>query len=263
MGCMAIGTAGDLFRITEPIVFPVITIHVSAGCYIEDIVAFHHQLITVAFQADFGMEYPVRMEFRVIHRLDIMEIMAIVAGRGILIACPYRLTVDRLPIHRFLIMALNALGNNHALVIFPVPVRVDVGMAIGTFDILLNVHARIMLGIFLFVTTLAAHLLYFDLTFHMPGKVRELDMAAVAAILAVNGRDKRSGGDFIAMAAEASDRVNGHPLVGPQGITSKQNNRDRAGHAGNYFQHADPPAKHKRSTQGISNPLVFRTFSAL
>ena len=94
-------------------------------------------------------------------------------------------------------------------------------MAIGTFDILLNMHAGIMFGIFLFVTTLATDLLYFDLTFHMLGKVRELDMAAVAAIFAVNGRDKRSGGDFIAMAAEAGNRINGHPLVGPQGMTSK------------------------------------------
>lgn len=212
-----------------------ITIHVSSGCHIEYIVAFHHLLITVAFQADFGMEYPVRMKFRVIHRLDIMEIMAIVASRRILIACRYGCTMDRLPIHRLLIMALNALGYDNTLVIFPIPVRVDIGMAIGTFDILLNMHAGIMFGIFLFVTTLATDLFYFDLTFHVSGKVRKLDMAAVAAILAVNGRDKRSGGDFIAMAAEAGDRINGHPLVGPQGITSKQNNRDRARHAVNYF----------------------------
>jgi hypothetical protein len=219
MGRMTIGTAGDLFRIAEPIVLPVIAIHVGSGCHIEDIIAFHHLLITVAFQADFGMEYPVRMEFRVIHGFNIMEVMAIVAGRRILIASCYGGTVDGLPIHRFLVMALNTLGNNHALVIFPIPVRVDIGMAIGTFDILLNVHAGIMLGIFFFMTTLAAHLLYFDLTLHVPGKVRKLDMAAVAAILAVNGRDKSSGGDFIAMAAEAGDRINGHPLVGPQGRT--------------------------------------------
>ena len=99
MGRMAIGTAGDLFRIAEPIVFPVITIHVSAGCHIEDVVAFHHLLITVAFQADFGMEYPVRMEFRVIHRLDIMEIMAIMASRRILITGSYGFAMNRAPVH--------------------------------------------------------------------------------------------------------------------------------------------------------------------
>jgi len=220
---MTIGTAGDLFRIAEPIVLSMIAIHVGAGCHIEDIVAFHHLLITVAFQADFGMEYPVRMKFGVIHRLDIMEIMAIVASSGILIACPYRLAVDGLPIHRFLVMALNALGNNHALVIFPIPVRVDIGMAIGTFDILLNVHAGIMLGIFLFVTTLAAHLLYFDLTFHVPGKVRELNMAAVAAIFTMDGCGKSNGGDFVPMAAKACGRVNGHALFSPQGVSNQKN----------------------------------------
>jgi hypothetical protein len=189
------------------------------------------------------MEYPVRMEFLVIHRLDIMEIMAIVAGSGILIACRYGCAVDGLTINRLLVMALNALGNNNPLVIFPVPVRVDISMAIGTFDILLNMHAGIMFGIFLFVTTLATDLLYFNLTFHMSGKVRELDMAAVAAILAVNGRDKRCGRDFITMAAETGDRINGHTLVSAQGVISKQHHRDRARDAGNYFQHADPPVK--------------------
>jgi hypothetical protein len=160
------------------------------------------------------------MEFRVIHRFDVMQIMTITTSRGILIACRYGCTVNGLTINRLLIMALNALGNDNTLVILPIPVRVDVGMAIGTFDILLNMRAGIVFGIFLFVTTLATDLFYFYLTFHMSGKVRELDMAAVAAILAVNGRDKRCGRDFITMAAETGDWINGHTLVSPQGITS-------------------------------------------
>ena len=171
--------------------------------------------------------------------------MAIVAGGGILIAGSYGCTMDGLAINRFMVMALNALGNDNTLVVFPVPVRMDVGMAIGTFDILLNMYAGIMFGIFLFVTTLATDLLYSDLTFHMPGKVGELDMAAVAAILAMNGRDKGSGGDFIAMAAEAGDRIDGHPLIGPQGITRQQNKQDHGYNARTYYQHADPPAKQK------------------
>lgn len=142
-------------------------------------------------------------------------------------------------------MALNALGNDNALVPFPVTVRVDVGMAIGAFDILLNMHTGIMFGIFPFVTPLATDLLHFDLTFHMPGKISELDMAAIAAILAVNGRDKSSSGDFIAMAAEAGNRINSHPLVGPQRITRQQNKQNHRCNAGPYCQHADPPAKQK------------------
>ena len=167
MGRMTIGTTGDLFRITEPIVFPMITIHISAGSDVEDIVAFHHLFIAVAFQADFGMKYPIRMELRVIHWFDVMEIMAIVAGGGILIACSDGCTMDGLAINRLLVMALNALGNDNAFVVFPVPVRVDVGMAIGAFDILLNMHTGIMFGIFLFMTPFATDLLYFDLTFDM------------------------------------------------------------------------------------------------
>ena len=163
------------------------------------------------------MEYPVRMEFRVIHRLDIVEIVTIIAGGGILIACRHRLPVDRLSVNRLVVVALDALGNNNPLVIFPVPMRVYVGMAIGTLDILLNMHTGIMLGIFLFMTALAPDFFYFDFTFHMPRKVGKLDMAAVAAILAMNGSNKSSGGDFIAMAAEAGGRINGHTLFSPQG----------------------------------------------
>jgi hypothetical protein len=215
MSRMTIGTTGDLLRIAKPIVFTVIAVHIGASCHIEHVVALHHLLIAMTFQADLRMEDPVCMEFWVIHGLDVMEIMAIVTGGRILIAGRHGYPMDRLPVNRFLVMALNTLGNNNTLVIIPVPVRMDIGMAIGTFDILLNMYAGVVFCIFFFMTALATHFLYFDLTLHMSGKVRELDMAAVAAILAVNGGDKSSGGDFIAMAAEAGERINGHSLVGP------------------------------------------------
>jgi hypothetical protein len=40
-----------------------------------------------------------------------------------------------------MVMTLNALGNDNAFVIFPIAVRVDVGMAIGASDILLYMYA--------------------------------------------------------------------------------------------------------------------------
>ncbi len=163
------------------------------------------------------MEYPVGMELRVIHRLDIVEIVTIIAGGRILIACRHRLPVDRLPVNRLLVVALDALGNDNPLVIFPVPVRVYVGVAIGTLDILLNMHAGIMLGIFLFMTALAPDLFHFDFTFHVPGKVGKLDMAAVAAIFSMNGSNKSSRGDLIAVATEAGGRINSHTLFSTQG----------------------------------------------
>ena len=159
---MAIGAPGDLFRITEPVILPVIAVHVGLGGHVEDIVSLHHLLVAVASQADFGMEYPVGAEFRVIHRLDVMEIMAIVAGGGILIACRYRLSVDGLPVNRLMVMALDALGDDYPLILFPVPVRMNVGVAIGAVNLLLTMHAGIMLGVFLLMTPFAPDLLHLD-----------------------------------------------------------------------------------------------------
>ena len=83
----------------------------------------------------------VRIVFRIIHRFDVVEIMAIVTGGGILIACRDRFTVYRLPVNRLVVMTLDALGNHNTFVIFPIAVRMDVGMAIGASDILLYMYA--------------------------------------------------------------------------------------------------------------------------
>jgi hypothetical protein len=245
MGRMTIGATGDLFRITEPIVFPVITLHISRGSHIEDTVSLHHLLVTVASQADFGMEYPVGMELWVIHGLDIMKIMAIMTGGGILIACRHRFAVNGLPVNGLVVMALDALGDDNAFILFPVTVRVYIGVAIGALYILLDMHTGIMLGIFLFVAAFTPDLLHFDFTFHVSGKVGKLDMAAVTAIFTVNGSDKRSGGDLVAVAAEAGGRINGHTLLSPQGISRQQDKQDHGRNAEKHFQHADPPAKQK------------------
>jgi len=260
---MTIGTTGDLFRITEPIVFSVITVHVCPCRHIENIVSLHHLIIAVACQADLGMECPVGVELRAAYRLDIMEIMAIVAGGGILIACRYCFAVNRLPVNRLPVMTLNAFGNDNTLVFFPIAVRVDVGMAIGAFDILLYMHAGIMLGIFFFVTALTPDLLHFYFTLHVPGKVGKLDMAAVTTILAVNGRDKSSGGDFISVAAETSRRIDRHTLPRTNRVSGKKNNQDHESHAGEHIQHADPPVTQKEQTQCMIRAPVLQAFSEL
>jgi hypothetical protein len=139
-------------------------------------------------------------------------------------------------------MALNALGHNDAFILFPVPVRVYVSMAIGAFHILLNMNAGIIFGIFILVTALALDLLHFYLAFDVLGKIGQMDMTAVAAIFTVNGRDKGDGRDLVAVAAQAGDRVDGHPKISPKGISGQQNKQDRGRNAGNHFQHAATPA---------------------
>jgi len=63
---------------------------------------------------------------------------------------------------------------------------VDVRMAVGTHNSFGGMHAGIMFGILFFVTTLALHLLDFDLFFHMLGEISDVNMAAGAGIFTMN-----------------------------------------------------------------------------
>jgi hypothetical protein len=244
MSRMAIGAPGDLFRIAEPIIFPMITIHIGLGGHVEDIVSLHHLLVAVASHADFGMEYAVGAEFRVVHRLDVMEIMTIVAGGGILISRRYRLSVDGLPVNRLMVVALDALGDDNALIILPILVGMNVGMAVGAVNPLLAMYAGIILGVFPLVTPFAPDLLHLDFALYVLREIGKLDMAAGAAVFCVHGRGKSSGRDLVPMASEARGRIDGHPLS-PQGVRKEQNKQDRRHHGGNNFQHTDPPEKWK------------------
>ena len=158
-------------------------------------------------------------------------------------------------------MTLNAFGNDNALVIFPIAVRVDVGMAIGASDILLYMHTGIMLGVFFFVAALTPNTLHFYFTPHVAGKVGKLDMAAVATILAMNGGDKSSSGDFIPVAADASLRIDGHTLLRPKWVSGKKNDQDHERHTGKHIQHADPPVKQTKQTQCMTRAPALQPFS--
>ena len=88
----------------------------------------------------------------------LVQIMAVVAGGRILVAGGYPLAVDGSPVDRFLVMALDALGDDYALVLFPVVVDMNVGVAVGAHDILLGVDAgEVFAGLFL-VAAFALHL---------------------------------------------------------------------------------------------------------
>ena len=91
---MAIGASGYLFRITETVVFAMITFHVGFSGHIEDIIAFHHGFVAVALQADPGVKYPVLVGCPFAQGFYVVKIVAIVAGGGILIACRHGGAVD-------------------------------------------------------------------------------------------------------------------------------------------------------------------------
>lgn len=119
-----------------------------------------------------------------------MEIVTVMTRRRIHIACCDAFPMHRIPVHRFMVMALNTLGNGDPFVLLPVLVNMNVGMAVGAAHPFLDMHAVVMFGVLFLVTPLARHLMNFRLAAHMFGKVGNFDMAAGAGILPVDRGSK-------------------------------------------------------------------------
>jgi hypothetical protein len=103
----------------------------------------------------------------------------------------------------------------------------NVRMTIGAHDVLLYMYTGIMFGIFFFVAALAVHLFRFDLALHVLRQTGQLDMATVAAILAVYGIGKGSGGNLVAVTTQAGGRINGQFLVGGSNGIALQENEEQ------------------------------------
>lgn len=214
MGCMAIGTTGDFFRKTEPVVLAMVTLHVGFDCDIENLVFCHQIFVAMALQADLGVEFPVCVAFRASERLNVMQIMAIVAGSGIHVSARNPFAMHGFLINRLFVMALNTFGNHLALVIFPVIMGMDIIMAIGASDPLAAMDTGVMLGTFALMAAFALNLLNLDFPFHMTGQVSDIHMATGAAILSVNRAGKCLDGHLVTVTAQAGGRINGHSLLG-------------------------------------------------
>jgi hypothetical protein len=122
--------------------------------------------------------------------------------------------MDRLLVDRFFVMALDALCNSNALVIFPVCMGMDVCMTIRTRNALFCMDTGVMLGILLFVATLALHLLDFDLFFHVLGEIGNIHVATGAGVLAMDRCCKITNRHFVTVASQARGWVDSHPLLG-------------------------------------------------
>ena len=122
--------------------------------------------------------------------LYFMQIMAVVAGGRVHVAAGNSLAMHRVSVHRLFVVALDTFGNGDLLVLFPVLMRMDISMAVGTADIFLHVHAVVMFGVFLFVAPFAGYLVNLGLPAHMLGKVDNLDMAAGTGIFPMHRGSK-------------------------------------------------------------------------
>ena len=83
-------------------------------------------------------------------------------------------------------MALDALCNRNTFIIFPVIVRMDVRVALGTRHPFFSMHTGIVFGILFFVASLTLNLLDLDLFSHMLGKIGYVHMATGAGIFAMH-----------------------------------------------------------------------------
>ena len=217
MSGMAIGATGDFIRITKAIVFTMVTFHVRLDCNVGDVIPCHHLLVTVALHADLGVEFTDIMRLPVPHCLNVMQVVAIMAGGRILNTPGHRLAMDRIPVAGLLVVALDTLGDDDLLVTLPVLVGMNIRMAIGAADPFLRMNTEVMFRCLFLMAAVAGNLLNLDLLAHMFGKVGDIHMATGAGVLAMHRRGKGRHGDLAAMTAETGGRINGHPMFGHRG----------------------------------------------
>ncbi len=172
-----------------------------------------------------------------------MQVMAVAAGRGILVAGRHGLAVNGVAVNSLLVMALDALGDNVLLVVHPWFVRMDVGVAVGAHDPFGYMDAQIVLGRLFLVTALAANLPDFHLALHMFGDIGYLHVAAGTGILAVDGSGELGNGYLVAVTTEAGGRIDGHSLL-CCGKTGKREEQEEDGNeAGNQLHKKSPEIK--------------------
>lgn len=191
VGGMAVGTTREPAGRAETVAFAVMALHVGLDRHVEDLVAPHHLGIAVALQADLGMKLTVGMVARSPQGLYIVQVVAVVARSRITISGSNSLSMARRLVNGFPVMALDALGNNNALILFPVGVDMDVRVTVGTPDTPGDVHTGIVFGILPFMAAFTLNLLNLDLLFHVAGKVGNVSVAAGASVFAMNRCGKR------------------------------------------------------------------------
>lgn len=238
MGGVAVGAAGYLFRKSETEILAMITLEIGADRHVGDLVPGHHLFVTMTLQADLCVKLLLATAVGVAQRLDIMQPMTVVAGGRIHHASCHPLAVNRLLVGRLTVMALDALGNDPALIFFPGGLGMDICMAVGAHDPLVDMNAGEMFSGLPFMAQLTLDLAGLEFVAHVTGKIGDINVATGASVLAVHGAGKGLDGDLVAVATEAIDRVNGHALLGKSGQSPhhhQKQQRDNRAQAGEHI----------------------------
>jgi hypothetical protein len=144
---VAIGTACDKGRITQPFDLPVVTPIIGLGRNEEDLVPLHHLPVPVAFLAYLGMEFfPECDRFGIVSLQEgnFMEAMAITAGCRVPVSTEDGLAMDTLHV-TIIGVTGRTLLNDPGLVPLPRGHLVNVYVAVLTLNVIDEVGARIVL----------------------------------------------------------------------------------------------------------------------
>ena len=95
---VAVGASGNFLRRTKTVIFAVVTLKIRFGRHVINLVTSHHLFITMAFHTDLGMKFTILVTIGIAKRLDIMQIMAVVACSRVKIAGIDSLAMNRFPV---------------------------------------------------------------------------------------------------------------------------------------------------------------------
>ena len=144
----------------------------------------------------------------------LMEVMTVVTCGRILITGSHTLTMNRVPVHGFLVMALDTLGDSNLLVTLPVGMNMNISVTVSASDPFLYMNTVVMLGIFFLVAALAGDLVNLGIPAHMLGKIGNFHMAACTAVLPMDRCRKGGNGHLVAVTTQTGCWVDCHSLFG-------------------------------------------------
>jgi hypothetical protein len=152
----------------------------------RDAVALHHRVIGMTLQADLGVKLSTIPGIFFPYRFDLMEIMAVIAGRGIGIPGQNRFAVKGGHIGFGQIMAIAAGGDDFRFVPFPGLMHMNIGVTIEALDVVEHMDAAVVLGRLFFMTTDALYIAGHLLAGFMALQIGNFQMATGTAVLPVH-----------------------------------------------------------------------------
>jgi hypothetical protein len=168
----------------------------------RDAITFHHLVIGMTLQTDLGVKLPVFFGSCRAKGLDLMKIMAVVAGSGIRITLQNRLAVQGGHVGLGKIMTIAASGDDLCFVPFPGLMDMDIGVTIKTLDVIEHMDTAVMLGRLFFMTACALHSAGHLFAGFMEFQIGNFEMTTGTAVLTMHRIGKFLHADDVVVTLE-------------------------------------------------------------